>query len=269
MPSSPDTTHYLNEREKSIAVMRIAANKSGIHDPHFKGYQCKEAFLDVRLYLFFFAFVSVNISNGGISIYATQIINAFGFDKPQSALLDMSKGLAEVVAVVIGTLMFMLWKRRDVPCLFGYMVAIVGGVMMSVLDASHKVTRVAGLSLLYFFPISYPMFYSWMNGCVSGTTKRIIFNAGLQVAYCVGNIIGPQIYPSDSQSDYTTATTVDYVMFAVSAMFVLMLTFVHYVWNCARDRRGLSVESMDPEEQIAADLSDKTDKERASYRYPY
>ena len=194
MPSSPDTTRYLRPRERSVAVYRIASNQSGIHDTKFKWYQVKEAFFDIRLYLFFLAFVTVNVTNGGISIFASEIISEFTTEKTRNALLGMCQGAAEVVAVAIGTTLFVLLRRRDIPSVFGYVVAIVGTAMMTWLDSSMKVSRMAGessltgLALLYFFPISYPMIYSWQSNGVSGTTKRIIFNSSLQVAYCVGNV---------------------------------------------------------------------------------
>ncbi|WFD01195.1 hypothetical protein MYAM1_003957 [Malassezia yamatoensis] len=269
MPSTPETTSYLNERERGIAVLRVASNKSGIHDTHVKKYQILEAVKDIRLYIFFLAFCTVNISNGGISIFASQIIKAFHFSTPKAALLGMCQGAGEVVAVVIGTIIFVMTNRRDAPCLFGYVIAIVGGVMMTVLDSEKRVARMAGLSLLYFFPVSYPMFYSWMSGAVSGTTKRIVFNATLQVAYCVGNIIGPQVYRSKQEPQYTAAKTVDFVMFAVSAGFVMCLTLVHYMWNVQRDKSSASAHKLDQDQQLEADLSDLTDKERSSYRYPY
>lgn len=269
MPSSPETTRYLNERERGVAVLRVASNKSGIHDSRIKKYQVIEALTDIRLYIFFFGFCSVNITNGGISIFASQIITAFNFSTPKAALLGMCQGAGEVVAVVIGTAIFLWINRRDIPCLFGYAVAIAGGVMMTVLGEDKPISRMAGLSLLYFFPASYPMFYSWMSGAVSGTTKRIIFNAVLQVAYCVGNIIGPQVYQDKEKPQYTTAKTVDFVMFAVSAGFIMMLSCVHWVWNRQRDKRAAETETLNHDQQLDTDLSDLTDKERASYRYPY
>ena len=269
MPSSPETTKYLTERQRGVAVLRVASNKSGIHDTRIKKYQVIEALTDIRLYIFFLAFCTVNITNGGISIFASQIITAFHFSNPKAALLGMCQGAGEVVAVVIGTALFIWLGRRDVPCLFGYAVAIAGGVMMTALDSSHSVSRMAGLTLLYFFPVSYPMFYSWMSGAVSGTTKRIIFNAVLQIAYCVGNIIGPQVYQSKYAPQYTVAKIIDFVMFAVSAGFVMCLTAVHFTWNRQRDRQASYADKLDQEEQLDVDLSDLTDKERPSYRSPY
>lgn len=61
MPASPDTAKFLSMEERSIAVLRIRENKTGLNNPHFKWYQCWEALKDARLYLFFLGVLSANI----------------------------------------------------------------------------------------------------------------------------------------------------------------------------------------------------------------
>ena len=188
MPSSPDTTWYLSHRERSVAVFRIASNQSGIHDSRFKWYQARESFLDIRLYLFFLAFATANVVNGGLNNFASEIISEFTSDRRKNALYGMCYGGAQVGGMFIGGALFLWSKRRDVTSIFGYIVAITGIAMMTWLDESQRDSRLAGLSLAFFFPLSFPMLYSWQSNAVSGTTKRIIFNASLQIAYCVGNV---------------------------------------------------------------------------------
>ncbi|WFD34157.1 hypothetical protein MCUN1_000993 [Malassezia cuniculi] len=266
LPSSPDTARHLKPRERCVAVYRIASNQSGIHDSTFKWYQVKEALLDVRLYLFFLAFASVNVTNGGISIFASEIISEFTNEKTRNALLGMCQGASEVVAVAIGTVLFVTLRRRDVPSVFGYLVAITGTAMMTWLDPSMKVSRMAGLALLYFFPISYPMIYSWQSNGVSGTTKRIIFNASLQVAYCLGNAVGPQAFAErDKAGGYLPAKINMLVMYAVSGVFICLISFVHWRWNQSRTEEL----ACDDAEALRVALSDLTDKERPTYKYPY
>jgi MFS family permease len=71
MPDSPVTAKFLSKREKRIAVERLKSNQTGIENKHLKGYQVKEAFLDIKLYLFFALGVVGNIPNGGISNFVS------------------------------------------------------------------------------------------------------------------------------------------------------------------------------------------------------
>lgn len=86
------------------------------------------------------------MANGGISIFASQIITKFGFSTARSALLGMCQGVAEVVAVAIGTALFVCFGRRDLPSIFGYIVAVVGGILMVAVSKENKNTQMAGMS---------------------------------------------------------------------------------------------------------------------------
>lgn len=272
LPSTPDKAWFLGKRERSVAVYRIATNQSGIHDNKFKWYQFKEAFLgallltDIRLYLFFLAFITVNITNGGISIFASEVISEFTSDKKENALLGMSQGAGEIVGVAIGSAVFLWLRRRDVPSVFGYVVAVAGTAMVTWLEKSKHVSRMTGLALLYFFPVSYPMIYSWQNNGVSGTTKRIIFNSSLQVAYCVGNAVGAQTFAEhDKKNDYKPAKINMLAMCAGSGLFVCLVSLVHWCWN----RHKVDDAGYSEEEAMQIALSDLTDKERPTFKYPY
>jgi MFS family permease len=54
LPDSPVTAKGLSTREKRIAVERLRGNQTGVENKHLKPYQVKEAFMDYKLYLFFF-----------------------------------------------------------------------------------------------------------------------------------------------------------------------------------------------------------------------
>jgi ACS family allantoate permease-like MFS transporter len=46
VPDSPDKARFLNEREREVAVLRVASNKTGAHSGKLKPEQVKEALLD-------------------------------------------------------------------------------------------------------------------------------------------------------------------------------------------------------------------------------
>lgn len=68
LPDSPITAKGLTLREKRVVVERLRGNQTGIENKHLKAYQVKEAFCDVKLYLFFLLGMVCNIPNGGMFI---------------------------------------------------------------------------------------------------------------------------------------------------------------------------------------------------------
>jgi MFS family permease len=69
LPDSPITAKGLTLREK-----RLRGNQTGIENKHLKAYQVKEAFCDVKLYLFFLLGMVCNVPNGGMSTSALTYI---------------------------------------------------------------------------------------------------------------------------------------------------------------------------------------------------
>lgn len=49
LPDSPVTAKGLSHREKRIAVERLRGNQTGVENKHLKGYQVREAFLDIKV----------------------------------------------------------------------------------------------------------------------------------------------------------------------------------------------------------------------------
>lgn len=67
----------------------------------------------------------------------------------------------------------------------------------------HKpVTPVAGYSLIGFFGPVVSLTISLGAGNVAGETKKSFMAAAVFVAYCVGNIIGPQLVKSQTKAHH-------------------------------------------------------------------
>ncbi|WFD25442.1 hypothetical protein MNAN1_000402 [Malassezia nana] len=264
LPSSPDTTFFLKPKERKLAVYHIVENQSGIHNTTFQWYQVREALLDVRLYLYFLAFASLCIVNGSLYTFGNLIIESFHYDKKQSALLSMTLGGGMVVCVWLGMLGFHLLKRRDVVVISSLLVSIVGAALMIGLPASNKAGRMTGYALVSFFMLPGPVLYSCQSTTVSGTTKRLVFNVGLQVGSSVGNLIGPHPY----DHSFRVGEAVMMAFLCVCLLLMVLISLVHYRMNLQKERKALDY-AADRATQLALDLSDLTDKERHTYRYPY
>lgn len=269
MPDSPATIKYLNERERQVAVHRIKQNKSGIHDSKWKWDQFYEAIRDPRLYLFFLGVCTANIANGGVSNFGSEIIKQFGYNSKQTALLGMAPGAMEVVAVYAGAYLSYATSTRVIPGVLMYIIAIVGGSMMIGIPATAKAARYGGYVILYSYPVASPYMYSWLSSSVSGTTKRIVFNTFLQVGYSTGNLIGPQTYRAKDAPNYVPAKITLIAMFGAASMCLAGIGALHYLWNKQSGLLGKAVEGEGDREDDQEDLSDLTDKQRTSFRYPY
>lgn len=71
LPDLPSTAKFLTERERAIAVERVAANRQGVKNRHFKWYQVKQAALDPKTWLLFIMAVGAQIPNSALTSVRT------------------------------------------------------------------------------------------------------------------------------------------------------------------------------------------------------
>lgn len=70
------------------------------------------------------------------------------------------------------------------------------------IDTSHKEARLAGFCLTVAYVANLPLSLSLVTTNVAGFTKRTVVLALVFIAYCVGNIAGPQFFITSEAPRY-------------------------------------------------------------------
>lgn len=103
---------------------------------------------------------------------------------------------------------------------------------------------------------------------VAGHTKRLTVNATIFFAFCIANIVGPQVFIAKEQPHYRTGYNA-----IIVADVVAILSIMGYAIGCAiENRRRDRVEGpIDEVVEISVEyqLGDLTDGERKGFRYVY
>lgn len=107
----------------------------------------------------------------------------------QFVFLVLTSGLATIIP-----------SSRLVLMIFNTVTAMVGMIM--VYELKGRAGRMTGLCLAAVFACNVPLSLSLISSNVGGFTKRSIASATLFVAYCVGNIVGPQFFLASQKPRY-------------------------------------------------------------------
>lgn len=105
----------------------------------------------------------------------------------------MPSGGAEILFLLFTS--FLASKLRNARVLlmiFNTTIAMVG--MVLVYSLKEQAGRMSGLAFSAVFAVNIPIALSLITSNVSGFTKRSTVSAIMFVAYCVGNICGPQFF---------------------------------------------------------------------------
>jgi hypothetical protein len=129
------------------------------------------------------------------------------------------------------------------------------------------VGKLFGVYLLNSCPAMLPIIYSWNSANTSGYTKRAMRNALTLMAFCVGNLIGPQLFQAADAPSYNAAKITLIVTMAAVVLLALVLRQLTVWENAKRDREQAGYE----EDASVADLAflDLTDIQNRRFRYVY
>lgn len=67
LPDIPSTAKFLTERERYVAVERVAANRQGVKNTHFKKYQLVQTLQDPKTWILFIMAVGAQVPNSAIT----------------------------------------------------------------------------------------------------------------------------------------------------------------------------------------------------------
>lgn len=67
LPDAPATAKFLNEHERAIAVERVAENRQGLKNSHFKTYQLWQVFRDPKTWMLFIMAVGAQVPNAALT----------------------------------------------------------------------------------------------------------------------------------------------------------------------------------------------------------
>ncbi|KAJ5578610.1 uncharacterized protein N7459_007574 [Penicillium hispanicum] len=274
LPDGPIGAWFLSKEDQIKAVERVQDNLTGIKSHHIKRYQVIEALVDPKTWLLALFQFTQNVPNGGVGSFASIVVEGFGFTTLDTLLVQMIGTGFQIVFVAMSTIgSTYLANTRTYWMLFNTIMALIGSVMIRQIDAEHIWARFMGYCLIIAFSASFPLTMTMISNNTAGFTKKSTVTAVVFVAYCAGNIVGPQIMFAREAPSYPSGFAGMLVCFACSAVIALLLRF-YCIWeNSKRDAAAVAVgdlaEDGAPVPSAALNLMDKTDREIPQFRYAY
>ncbi|KAK7691754.1 hypothetical protein QCA50_005155 [Cerrena zonata] len=286
LPDSPVEAHFLNQREKAIAIKRVAGNRTGIKNKQFKVYQMKQAFLDPKTYFLFFAAVAAQIPNGVTTNFSSIIIKSMGFTQFQTVLLDIPSSILQIVSLVgSGYLAGKFPNSRAIMMFIGNSVCIIAAAVLTYGPKDEKWGRLVAFWFTAFASVGFSLSLVMVSANVGGFTKRQVTAAVTFMGYCIGlyfltelsaqhqNIAGPHVV-IDTEADvgFPTATKAMMAGYTVKTGCHLILGLYMWYENCRRDKLAAKEGYALPEAERnklaeEAGMNDVTEADNKWFRY--
>ncbi|CDR40209.1 CYFA0S04e05952g1_1 [Cyberlindnera fabianii] len=267
IPDTPAGAWFLTAEEKLMAVERIRNNQQGYGNKKFKKEQLIECLTDWRIWLMFAFGIVDEIPNGGITNFTSILLNTdFKYSTKESLLLNIPLSCVGFsTTVIIGCLYsFNVIKSRIWCSILALSISLAGSCMLAF--ASTKRVGLGGLFIMQVSDIGFICLVSIFQSNVAGHTKKVVGNAIFLIAYCTGNVIGPQTFKQSEEPNYPTAKGTIVGCYSACIVILLILFWSYSSENRARDQKREELgEKYVKIENI--EFADLTDRQNPDFRY--
>lgn len=171
LPDLPSTATFLDERERAVAIRRVAANRQGIKNHHFKRYQAVQCLRDPKTWILFVMATGAQIPNAALTSFASLIVESFGFSTLGTQYLQIPGGAVQFLALIIGGFVCTTYPKRSrcATMVVANVICIIGSSLLIALPNSNKVGRFADVTAdITFSPPSGPLLVTDIRLLCSG-----------------------------------------------------------------------------------------------------
>ncbi|RJE20965.1 Major Facilitator Superfamily [Aspergillus sclerotialis] len=136
-------------------------------------------------------------------MFATLIIKGFGYDKSETILLSLpTAGFMLVTVTLCAILTAVFRKSRLIFLICVYILAFCGVLMIKLLPEEQKLSRLAGFWLAMCTAPTFPLMLSLFASNTAGFTKKSTTVSLIIAGFCVGSLIGPQLFVENEAPRY-------------------------------------------------------------------
>ncbi|KIV78691.1 hypothetical protein PV11_06314 [Exophiala sideris] len=267
LPDTPFTARFLSDREKYVCLVRIKDNNTGVEDKTIKWYQVRECLVDPKTWLLALFSCSQNIPNGGLVTFASIIVKGLGYSALNTTLLGIPTGvLGTTWQLILAFIASRIPNSRCAIIVLVNTVPMISAILMWKLPRSNKHGLLAAYYVFYTYWAPYVLSTSLPMANTSGHSKKVTMNAIYFLAYCIGNIVGPQVFRTSDAPNYSHGYIGLLACLIVGSFAMGGYGTLRHLENKRRDREQFNGGQ---DESVEEAFSDKTDKEKRSFRYQY
>ncbi|KAI9497526.1 major facilitator superfamily domain-containing protein [Zychaea mexicana] len=216
-----------------------------------------EALREPRFYCYITISFLLNLQNGCVTIFSSQIIKSMGFTNLESILLNIPKGFSTILLLVMSVTLSRRFNENGYVGALMSIVSFFGALFLTVIPTGGAM--LVGIFLSATSP-PYTLLQTMISNNVTGYTKKIFYTGGNLVAYCIGNFVGP-LMMVETQAPRYTGGMIGYMVADVlaAALFVYVRRSL-----AAENRRRQKLKEggqvpPSPENREAVDLTDVED----------
>ncbi|KAJ3850368.1 MFS general substrate transporter [Lentinula lateritia] len=254
LPDSVESSRILDEEGKKHVLAKVSQAGTGRTNrmtSTWKSEQVVECLIDPKTWAFFGISVCTQIPNSGTQNFGNLVLEGFGFTNLETTLVGIPSSFISFFTILLTG--WFAGKYSNITC-YLIVLVVLAPVAGSALIYSTKVNNGVKLFAYYLLatgPGALPLSMSLMTTNYKGVTKKMTMTAILFLAYCTGNIAGPQFFKTSEAPTYPTAFRSILICYALVIVESLGLRLYLSWMNEKRQikflENGITVEANEPD----------------------
>ncbi|KAH9840476.1 allantoate permease [Teratosphaeria destructans] len=240
LPDSIANARFLNDEEKKIAERRVVRSGTGKVQHAWQSTQVVECLKDPKTILFFVISLLTQIPNGGTQNFGNLVLTGFGFTSLQSTLVTLPASFISIITIMGTGRAAGHWRGITLYLICAVVLCPIAGSAIIYSDRTSQGVKLFGYYLLATGNAALPLSMSLVGVNYKGSTKKMTMTALLFLAYCAGNIAGPQFFKTSEAPHYGTAFRAIMICYAL-VLVVAMALRVYLVHENRRLDRARDV----------------------------
>ncbi|OAT09564.1 allantoate permease [Blastomyces gilchristii SLH14081] len=232
LPDTIASCSFLNQREKVHAEERVAFAGTGKTRHEWKLDQVIECLMDPKTYLFLSISILTQIPNGGTQNFGNLVL----FTPLETTLIITPASIISISTVLITGWLSGKYHNVATYLICGIVAFPVAGSAI-IYSSVSKGVKLFGYYLMSPGPAALPLAMSLLAVNYKGSTKMMTMTSILFIAYCAGNIAGPQFFISREAPHYPTAFRAILICYSMVVVISLILRFYLKWMNTTRDEK--------------------------------
>jgi len=137
-------------------------------------------------------------------------------------------------------------------------------ILIVALPQSNRRGRLAGFYLTQSYATAFVVLLSLISSNVAGYTKKTTVSALYLMGYCIGNLIGPQVFQPEDAPEYRPAEITILICWTLNLALLLVVRQINVSRNKKKERLTSAPEY---HKVLNGEFLDLTDMENPEFRY--
>lgn len=236
LPDRPESTSFLNDRERSIALERMNRDTSGDNGAVVNRAHVRMAFTDWRIYVAGVVYFGLNCALASISAFLPTILKTLNYSNARAQLLTVPP--YAVAAIVLISFSFASDKLQT-RGLFMATSCIIGSFGYLLLLTVHEDLHIRYFATFCITSGTYTtigLMIAWFAHNLGSETKKATGMPMFMAIGQFGSILGSHIYPKTEGPLYTKGFAIGCGLEFLSAICCIILSVSYRMDNARRDQ---------------------------------